>query len=52
MLISAISKGGSSLYSDTDYLSASNATSVTLYGGVGNYDIMSLQKELPQSRYP
>ncbi len=46
VLISAISKGGSSLYSDTDYLSASNATSVTLYGGVGNYDIMSLQKEL------
>ena len=46
VLISAISKGGSSLYSDTDYLSASNATAVTLYGGVGNYDIMSLQKEL------
>lgn len=46
VLISAISKGGSSLYSDTDYLSASNATTATLYGGVGNYDIMSLQKEL------
>lgn len=46
VLISAISKGGSSLYSDSDYLSASNATTVTLYGGVGNYDIMSLQKEL------
>ncbi|HEX8460466.1 MAG TPA: insulinase family protein, partial [Segetibacter sp.] len=46
ILISAISKGGISLYSDSDYLSASNATSTALYGGVGNYDIMSLQKEL------
>lgn len=46
VLISAISKGGTSLYSDSDYLSASNATTVALYGGVGNYDIMSLQKEL------
>lgn len=46
VLISAISRGGASLYSDTDYLSASNATTVTLYGGVGNYDVMSLQKEL------
>lgn len=46
ILISAISKGGASLYSDSDYLSASNATSIALYGGVGNYDIMSLQKQL------
>lgn len=46
VLISAISRGGSSLYNDSDYLSASNATTVTLYGGVGNYDVMSLQKEL------
>jgi zinc protease len=46
ILISAISKGGVSLYSDEDYLSATNATTVALYGGVGNYDIMSLQKEL------
>jgi zinc protease len=46
ILISGISKGGSSLYSDSDYLSASNATTVAQYGGVGNYDIMSLQKEL------
>jgi zinc protease len=46
ILISAISRGGSSLYSDSDYLSASNATTVTLYGGVGNYDMMSLQKDL------
>jgi zinc protease len=46
ILISAISKGGSSLYSDSDYLSASNATTVALYGGIGNYDVMSLQKAL------
>jgi zinc protease len=44
--ISAISKGGVSLYSNEDYLSASNATSVALFGGVGNYDLNSLQKEL------
>lgn len=52
VLISAISKGGSSLYSDTDYLSASNATTAALYGGVGNYDIMSLQKSLLPGRFP
>ncbi|GEO08648.1 M16 family metallopeptidase [Segetibacter aerophilus] len=46
ILISAISKGGSSLYSDSDYLSASNATTIALYGGTGNYDVMSLQKAL------
>ena len=46
VLISAKSQGGTSLYSDSNYLSAANATSATLYGGVGNYDIMSLQKEL------
>jgi len=46
ILISAISKGGASLYSDSDYLSVSNATTIALYGGLGNYDIMSLQKAL------
>jgi zinc protease len=46
ILFSAISPGGSSLYSDADYLSASNASSVAFYGGIGNFDIMSLQKEL------
>ena len=46
VLISAISKGGSSLYSDADYLSASNASGITSIGGVGNFDVNSLQKEL------
>lgn len=44
--ISAISKGGASLYSDEDYLSATNATGIATIGGVGNYDVMSLQKAL------
>jgi zinc protease len=44
--ISAISRGGASLYNDDDYLSAANASSIAIFGGVGNYDIMSLQKEL------
>lgn len=46
IIISAISKGGNSLYSDQDYLSASNASIAVMYGGVGNFDIMSLQKTL------
>jgi zinc protease len=46
ILISAISKGGASLYSDSDYLSAANATTIAVFGGIGNYDITSLQKEL------
>ena len=46
IIFSGISKGGSSLYSDADYLSASNASSITTMGGVGNFDRMALQKEL------
>ncbi len=46
VLISAISKGGSSLYSDSDYLSAANASAIANIGGVGNFDRASLQKEL------
>ena len=46
VILSGISKGGTSLYSDSDYLSASNATTVALYGGIGKYDLMSLQKAL------
>lgn len=46
IVISAISKGGTSLTPDADYLSASNASIAVLYGGVGNFDIMSLQKAL------
>jgi zinc protease len=43
---SAISKGGTSLVSDADYLSAANASIAVMYGGVGNFDMISLQKTL------
>lgn len=41
---SAISWGGSSLYSDTDFINASNAAVVASYGGMGNIDYQSMQK--------
>lgn len=43
---SAISWGGTSLYSDADYMNASNASLIALTGGMGNLDIQSLQKEM------
>ncbi len=43
---SAISWGGSSLYSDSDYVNASNAAMVVATGGMGNLDMQSLQKVL------
>jgi zinc protease len=43
---SAISWGGSSLYSDSDYVNASNAAMVVATGGMGNLDMQSLQKAL------
>ncbi len=46
ILISAISKGGSSLYADSIYLSAANSSAIANIGGVGNFDRISLQKEL------
>jgi zinc protease len=46
IVFSAISRGGSSLYSDADYLSAANASTMAIIGGLGIYDINSLQKLL------
>lgn len=46
ILFSAISPGGSSLYSDEEYLSASNASTIAITGGIGNHDMNSLQKFL------
>lgn len=46
IIFSAISPGGTSLYTDEEYLSAANAGAIVQMGGIGNYDIMSLQKEL------
>ncbi len=43
---SAISWGGSSLYSDSDYLNASNAGMIAYYGGLGTMDMQSLMKML------
>ncbi len=45
ILFSAISPGGASLYSVEDHMSASNASSIAILGGVGDFDMMSLQKE-------
>jgi zinc protease len=44
--LSAISWGGTSLYNDSDYLSASNAPMLMMVGGMGNMDMQSLQKAL------
>ena len=41
---SAISWGGSSLYSDADFINASNAAIVAAYGGMGSIDYQSMQK--------
>lgn len=43
---SAISWGGSSLYGDKDYVNAANASVIASIGGIGEFDIQSLQKEL------
>jgi zinc protease len=43
---SAISWGGTSLYADSDYINASNASTVAAVGGIGKLDIQSLQKAL------
>jgi zinc protease len=44
--LSAISAGGTSLYKDTDYVSASAASNIVYSGGVGNMDMIALQKYL------
>ena len=43
---SAISWGGSSLYADSDYVNAANASAIVSVGGMGNLDRQSLQKAL------
>ena len=46
VLLSAYSKGGSSLYDDADFYSASLATAMITEGGVGQFNKIDLQKEL------
>lgn len=43
---SAVSWGGSSLYSDNEYLNAANAALITSSGGMGHMDIQAMQKAL------
>jgi zinc protease len=43
---SAISWGGTSLYSNEEFVNASNAASVASIGGIGTMDIQALQKAL------
>lgn len=46
ILISAISWGGTSMYPDSMYLNAANASAVASIGGLGTMDIQQLQKYL------
>jgi zinc protease len=46
ILFSAQSNGGSSLVADKDYLSANFATSIVNQSGIGEFDIVTLQKKL------
>lgn len=46
ILISASSPGGTSLYSDADYMSASNAASLINASGLGQLDAIELRKAL------
>jgi zinc protease len=46
ILFSAYSSGGTSLVVDTDYVSAIEATSIVGQSGIGDFDLVSLQKKL------
>jgi len=43
---SAFASGGTSLYSDTDYQSAANSSSIIASGGVGDFNTTQLEKKL------
>ncbi len=46
IILSAYSPGGTSLYPDTDIMSATLATSIVTQSGLGEYDFIGLQKKL------
>ena len=46
ILISAFSPGGTSLYPDNDIMSALFASTIISQSGLGNYDLIGLQKKL------
>ena len=50
IVISAFSPGGTSLYSDEDYLSASNAASLINSSGLGQYNNVEIKKYLADKR--
>ncbi|MEY4642087.1 MAG: Protease 3 precursor [Pseudomonadota bacterium] len=46
ILFAAVSKGGTSLASDADYIAASTAVSIIANGGVGDFNAIDLQRKL------
>jgi zinc protease len=46
ILLSAYSPGGTSLYPDNDIMSATFATSIITQSGLGDFDVINLQKKL------
>jgi zinc protease len=46
IIFSAFSPGGTSLADDRDYIPASTAASVVAEGGIGEFDVITLQKKL------
>jgi len=46
IMMRSFSPGGISLYSDADYPSASNASTIINESGIGNFDLPQLQKKL------
>jgi zinc protease len=46
IILSAFSPGGTSLYPDSDIMSANLATAIITQGGLGDYDFTGLQKKL------
>jgi zinc protease len=46
ILMSSFSPGGISLYPDNDIMSADLASSIIMQSGIGNYDMVGLQKKL------
>ncbi len=50
IIMRSFSPGGTSLYSDVDYPSASNAASIINESGIGNFPLTQLQKKLAGKR--
>lgn len=46
ILLRSFSPGGHSIYSDKDYMTASNASSIIDESGIGQFDLIALEKKL------